>query len=159
MKHIVIVGIAVFLMFFLIAFNLNDYNSRTEVLNESRIAESEKKAEKERKAQQTKPNPWDRINNAKEKLQTSPPENTQPEILYSEITDENGEIAGYQAVENVTYDEDGNVISFDTVGDVISPEEYQNNINQAQTEPPSTTRKIPDLWNKKETDFVIVVTK
>lgn len=158
MKHIVIVGIAVFLMFFLIAFNLNDYNSRTEFLSESRMAESAEKAEKERKARDTEPNPWDRINNAKEKLQTAPPEAAQTEVLYSEITDENGEIAGYQAVENVTYDEDGNVVSFDIVGDVISVDEYQNNINQAQTEPPSTTRKIPDLWNKKETEFVIVVT-
>ena len=102
MKHIVIVGIAVFLMFFLIAFNLNDYNSRTEFLSESRMAESAEKAEKERKARDTEPNPWDKINNAKEKLQTAPPESAQTEVLYSEITDENGEIAGYQAVENVT---------------------------------------------------------
>lgn len=156
MKHIVIVGIAVAIMFFLIAFNLSDYHTLNTGLKESRIAESLEQAEKEREAQNTEANLWDIVHGVQEKTQTTVPEETS--AAYSEITDENGAVIGYQQIDNITYDENGNIASFDTVdGAVLSPEEYNEMAANNAPEETTTKRNIPDVYHKTETEFRIVI--
>ena len=161
MKHIVIIGFAVLVMFFLIAFNLSDYNSRNNDIKEkkeSEIAEMER-----RKGIISPPSKWDKVKDAKEKLQsTSEPsgndENSAP--VYSIVTDENGNISGYQPVKNVVYDDENNIISYDEDGDMISPEDYEN--MAAVTEPApdnelSITKRTAPSARHDDEKFTIVV--
>ncbi len=160
MRYIVMIAAALGIAFFLIAINLGDYHSRNQNFKEQKVSESVALAEKQREAMNTEPDMWDKVNNAKEKLQTTVPQETQNNAEYSVVTDENGQIIGYQQVENVEYDENGNVLSFDNVGDVISPEEYaQVTAPPVENEETTTKRPIPDVnkYRKKEAEFTIVV--
>jgi hypothetical protein len=145
-------------MFFLIAFNLSDYHNRNNNIKESRCAESAELAEKQRQAQDTQPSKWDKVNNAKEILQTAPPDEEQDNTVYSIVTDENGNITGYQPVTNVLYDEDGNIISYDIAGEIISPQEYENiSADMNKQETTVTKRTIPDIHRNNDEKFTIVV--
>ncbi len=160
MKYIVMIAIAFGIAFFLIAVNLGDYHSRNESFKEKKVSESIALAEKQREAMNTEPDMWDKVNNAKEKLQTTVPQETDNNAEYNVVTDENGEIIGYQQVENIEYDENGNVLSFDNVGDMISPEEYAKvTAPPAENEATTTKRPIPDVnkYKKKDEKFTIIV--
>ncbi len=147
MKHIFFIGVAVALIFLVIAINLGDYNNRNQNLQEKQVSQSIAEAESMLEAMNTEPNMWDKVNNAQEKLQTTVPKQEESE-MYSMVTDKDGNVEGYQKVKNVVYDDNGNVVSYDTEGKIISPEEY----SAIQSGEVTTKRK-----HTKEEQITIVV--
>ena len=161
MKHIVIIAAAVLLIFFLIAFNLSDYNNLSTRSKEARISESIRQAQLDAEAANTERSIWDKVHDLQEKNKTTTaPEEENDMPLFMELRDENNEIYGYQQVENVTYDDEGNIQSFDKVGNMLTPEEYQK-LAEEYNQPEETTvtkRPIPDIPSKKQTEQEFVIT-
>lgn len=164
MKYIVVIAAALVIMFIMIICNVSEYNSLTQISKEKRISESIKQSQLDYEATNTEKSLWDKVHDAQNANQTEITTIAEEIPQFLEIRDENGEIIGYQQIENIVFDEEGNPESYDAVGNVLTPEEYEafaEKYNAKNETSETTKRAIPKVTKKSQEtlpkDFQITV--